>query len=214
MDAAVWGPPLWSLLHVSAHAVDARQSRERQALASHYSEMLDCLEHLLPCKYCRQSLRAFRDALRSCAIKSCADYAWMLHNMVGEKLWRQKHGKKPFQLFSRVAADDKWSPSAAIRVGSPASVLGALQAIAFNFPNTGAKADEFQQLWRHVAVLCNVVPELRSVSRAMRLHTLSHMGTAREMHAAATAALRQVTGCGESNAHSWSRTARARVKMR
>lgn len=213
MDAAVWGPPLWSLLHVSAHAVDAHQTRKRHTLASHYSGMLECLEHLLPCKYCRQSMVVFRGALRSCQIESCADYTWMLHNMVSEKLWRQKHGRKPFQMFSRVAADDKWGPSAAIRVGSPASVLGALQAIAFNFPNTGAEATYFQNLWGHVAVLCSVVPELRSVSRAMRSQTIPHTSTAREMHAAATAALRRVTGCGETNAHSWSRTARARANL-
>lgn len=213
MDAGVWGPPLWALLHMSAHAVDALPARRRPAAARMHDDLLACLEQLLPCRYCRESLVAFRGALRraGCRFSGRAGYVWALHNMVNQKLWIQNRGRQPFEPFTRVAADRKWGPAAAVRLGSPPALLGALQVVAYNFERTGAEVAVLHRLVERVAGACELVPELAPVAAALRARRARLGRTGRSAHAALTGAMRAVSGYGETSAQAWRRTARARV---
>lgn len=213
MDAGVWGPPLWALLHMSAHAVDALPARRRAAAVRVHDDLLACLEQLLPCRYCRESLVAFRGALRraECRFSGRAGYVWALHNMVNQKLWIQSRGHQPFKPFTRTASDRKWGPTAAVRLGSPSALLGALQVVAYNFERTGAEPAVLHRLIDRVASACALVPELVPVRAALRARLARLGNSGRSAHAALTAAMRVVSGCGETSAQAWRRTARARV---
>ena len=60
MDTKVWGPSGWLLLHSIAN----NYGKENNGIPTHiekdnYGIFFNTLQYVLPCKYCRQSLKIF-----------------------------------------------------------------------------------------------------------------------------------------------------------
>ena len=71
-----WGPVVWRVLHSAATL------RDTAAL----ERVLRDLGQLLPCKYCRRSLRCLWPRVRALDVATASERVWILHNMVSFKI--------------------------------------------------------------------------------------------------------------------------------
>lgn len=89
----LWGPPLWTLLHALAAAVDAAEHPQAHVVLS---RALWALCDLLPCNPCRDSFR--RHMVQACLVLPCRDspiteahpqgavgLVWHLHSVVATR---------------------------------------------------------------------------------------------------------------------------------
>jgi hypothetical protein len=107
----VWGPHLWSILHgVSGLCTPSfylkTEPRLMEKLSNDYTALNDLfvlLKDLLPCPLCLHSYRDFHAYLETTMnhstyeeIKSgrAAEYCYALHNLVNDKLFKQRRGEK------------------------------------------------------------------------------------------------------------------------
>ena len=54
MMVSLWGPPMWHFLHTMSFNYPVNPSQEDK---EHYRDFVLSLEHVLPCKYCRENLK-------------------------------------------------------------------------------------------------------------------------------------------------------------
>lgn len=91
MLTAVWGPPMWHYLHTMSFNYPVNPSLEQKR---HYRNFVLNLKNVLPCKYCRQNLKAnFRKLpLTMTEMKSrdsFSRYIYELHELVNRMLGKQ-----------------------------------------------------------------------------------------------------------------------------
>lgn len=97
MNVNIWGPNLWEVLHGLSWLSQSSQSNK------HLFDILDNLNILLPCIYCRQSYRVFfqkDEARQYLELKNEGpEYVYLLHSRVNDKLELQKFTEimTPFQ---------------------------------------------------------------------------------------------------------------------
>jgi hypothetical protein len=153
MDPVAWGPPFWALLH-SASLVNTRQAR------AELQSTLDAMERVLPCKYCRESLRALRPTLAKIEFAGNFEEMWALHNAVSAKLQIQGGSGAPITLER---ARRRWE--SATEPVSELQLVNALIITAGNYARCPApeKRRWYAQMWRGIAALCARVPTLRSL---------------------------------------------------
>lgn len=104
MNTSLWGPPLWRICHgVSVLFVPSTSTSTSKStsvpVSEHESEddmvtFIDLMKTVLPCRFCRQSLRTFIPQLADvrASIRAGSLNRWMydLHNLVNKKLQTQR----------------------------------------------------------------------------------------------------------------------------
>ena len=88
MLTTVWGPGMWHFLHTMSFNYPIQPTREQQV---QYRNFIISLQHVLPCKYCRQNLhKNFKTfPLRMCHMASrdtFSRYVYRLHEIVNRLL--------------------------------------------------------------------------------------------------------------------------------
>lgn len=88
MMTAVWGPPMWHYLHTMSFNYPVIPSLEEKR---NYRNFILSLKNVLPCKYCRQNLKAnFIKMPLTMAEMECRDsfsrYIYELHELVNRML--------------------------------------------------------------------------------------------------------------------------------
>ena len=85
MDTRYWGPSGWQLLHLITFSFEASRRDS-------YKEFFSLLEHILPCKYCRQSTEEFMKEIPPVitSAKSTQEWLYKFHNRVNKKLRMQQ----------------------------------------------------------------------------------------------------------------------------
>ena len=99
MDTAIWGPQMWSVLHHVAFHLPHTEHAARMS----FCDMMRCLEHVMPCRSCRDTFKIF---WKVCPLRAydlnpanpqpCPDgtvlqhralsFVWYYHNLVSTKL--------------------------------------------------------------------------------------------------------------------------------
>lgn len=92
MNTAVWGPPMWRILHELAWLYDRVHA---PSSGKRIQSILEALRTTLPCKYCRDSFTEFYKILGGSVtdhLRTRTMTAWMheLHNLVNAKLLSQQ----------------------------------------------------------------------------------------------------------------------------
>jgi len=82
MNVWIWGPPLWDTLHNASFLCD------RYGLSM--KPMAYAMRQLLPCRYCRDSYLGFYETLGPPTTGYAAKWTYDMHNLVNQKLARQK----------------------------------------------------------------------------------------------------------------------------
>lgn len=90
MKTTKWGPPGWQFLHTIAHNYPEVPTVQDKI---NYKLFYAQCEHMLPCKYCRQSYQQYIielpiDDFLDCRA-SVAYWLYLIHNKVNDKLRQQ-----------------------------------------------------------------------------------------------------------------------------
>ena len=117
MVTSVWGPPLWHFLHTMSFNYPVNPTiRDKR----HYRNFICSLQHILPCRYCRENLNKNLKVLplRNRSLKNRGSFSrWMfkLHELVNTMLGK-KSGlrycdvRERYEHFrSRCTKDKKFS---------------------------------------------------------------------------------------------------------
>ena len=90
---SVWGPPMWHFLHTMSFNYPVNPSQEDK---EHYRDFVLSLQHVLPCKYCRQNLKTnFKSLPLTMAEmknrESFSRYMYELHELVNRMLKKKSN---------------------------------------------------------------------------------------------------------------------------
>ena len=90
---SVWGAPLWHFLHTMSFNYPVNPSQEDK---EHYRDFVLSLEHVLPCKYCRQNLKTnFKSLPLTMAEmknrETFSRYMYELHELVNRMLKKKSN---------------------------------------------------------------------------------------------------------------------------
>jgi hypothetical protein len=90
---SVWGPALWHSLHIMSFNYPVNPTQEDK---EHYRDYILSLQHVLPCKYCRQNLKTnFKSMpLTMTEMKdreSFSRYIYELHELVNRMLKKKSN---------------------------------------------------------------------------------------------------------------------------
>ena len=99
MMTSVWGPPMWHTLHTISFNYPVKPSKEEK---DNYYNYFKSLEHVLPCRYCREN---YKDNLKVLKFgkkhfkdrDSLSKFVYRLHEMVNKNL-----GKKSGLTYCQV----------------------------------------------------------------------------------------------------------------
>jgi len=99
MLTAVWGPPMWHSLHTISFNYPVNPSKEQK---DNYYQYFKSLEHVLPCRYCRENYKENLKTLKFSKTHfkdrdSLSRFVYKLHEMVNKNL-----GKKSGLSFTQV----------------------------------------------------------------------------------------------------------------
>jgi len=89
----IWGPALWHSLHTMSFNYPVNPSQEDK---EHYRDFVLSLQHVLPCKYCRQNLKTnFKSMPLTMAEmkdrESFSRYIYELHELVNRMLKKKSN---------------------------------------------------------------------------------------------------------------------------
>ena len=88
MITSIWGPGMWHFLHTISFNYPNKPTKEDKA---HYKQYIDSLQHVLPCKYCREN---YGNNLKNAGYKAgvfknrdtFSRFVYRLHNEVNKQL--------------------------------------------------------------------------------------------------------------------------------
>ena len=114
MLTTVWGPSIWHFLHTMSFNYPVKPTADDK---KHYSEFIKSLQHVLPCRHCRENIvKNFKVfPLKPCHMESRATfsrYVYGLHETVN-KMLDKKSGLKycdvreRYEHFRARCTDDK-----------------------------------------------------------------------------------------------------------
>lgn len=91
MNTAIWGPPLWRILHGLSATFTPRTEKDVELM----DVFIRNLQAVLPCVFCRDSLLHFlsdniRDVKESARKGELDEWMYDLHNLVNDKLNKQQ----------------------------------------------------------------------------------------------------------------------------
>ena len=103
MDTRFWGPSGWTLLHsLATHYPSDAKSQDKK----HYKDFFDILPKVLPCCYCRDSLRVYYRSLpfpEHPTSYHLEKWVYDIHRRVNKKLRKQGDVIPPDPTFSAVS---------------------------------------------------------------------------------------------------------------
>ncbi len=114
MLTTVWGPSIWHFLHTMSFNYPVKPTAEDK---KHYSDFIKSLQHVLPCRHCRENLvnnfKVF--PLKPCHMESRANfsrYVYGLHETVNKMLGKKSGLKfcdvrERYEHFRSRCTDDK-----------------------------------------------------------------------------------------------------------
>ena len=93
MLTSAWGPAMWFYLHMMSFNYPVQPTAEDK---KHYSEFIDSLQYVLPCKYCRINLanNFKKKPLKMCDLKNretFSRYIYDLHELVNKMLKKKSN---------------------------------------------------------------------------------------------------------------------------
>lgn len=99
MLTAVWGPPMWHTLHTISFNYPIKPTKDQK---EHYYQYFKTLEHILPCRYCREN---YKENLKKLKFgkkyfkdrDALSRFVYTLHEMVNKNL-----GKSSGLTFNQV----------------------------------------------------------------------------------------------------------------
>lgn len=102
MDTRFWGPSGWTMLHsLAAHYPSDAKSQDKK----HYKDFFDILPKVLPCCYCRDSLRVYYRSLPFPSHPTptrLGKWIYQIHRRVNKKLRKQGELISPNPSFRQV----------------------------------------------------------------------------------------------------------------
>lgn len=131
------------------------------------------MEHVLPCMYCRASLKKIRPQLDKIKFAGTFEKIWALHNAVSDKLQAQGGSGAPITLER---ARRRWEKSS-----EPVSELQLLHALIVTAGNyqkcpDARKMHWYSVMWHGIANLCLAVPTLGSLGAKLLEDAESNKG--------------------------------------
>lgn len=114
MLTTVWGPSIWHFLHTMSFNYPVKPTNDDK---KHYGDFLKSLQHILPCRHCRENLvnnfKVF--PLKPCHLESRASfsrYVYGLHETVNKMLGKKSGLKycdvrERYEHFRARCTDDK-----------------------------------------------------------------------------------------------------------
>ncbi len=89
----IWGPPMWHFLHIMSFNYPVNPTQEDK---EHYRDYVLSLQHVLPCKYCRQNLKTNFKSMPLTMAKmkdreSFSRYIYELHELVNRMLKKKSN---------------------------------------------------------------------------------------------------------------------------
>jgi hypothetical protein len=156
MMTGKWGPAGWCFLEGVAQSFPSKPTPDQ---IDHYVLFFIHLPNILPCVYCRQSLRYFQSQLPirpwMKSRRSLTYYVYLIHNLVNDKLRQQgllDAENPPFQsVESRIRQTYRESET------WPSCLWDFLYAIVFNYPSEPTKLDKYNY-WTFFQSLGWVLP--------------------------------------------------------
>jgi hypothetical protein len=114
MLTTIWGPSMWHYLHTMSFNYPVEPSAENK---THYRDFILNLQHVLPCKYCRQNLRnnlKVHPLTMACMASrdTFSRYVYKLHEIVN-KMLKKKSGlsycdvRERYEHFRARCTDEK-----------------------------------------------------------------------------------------------------------
>ena len=90
---SVWGPPMWHFLHTMSFNYPVEPTQEDK---EHYRDFILSLQHVLPCKYCRQNLKTNLKSLPLTMAQmknreTFSRYVYELHELVNRMLKKKSN---------------------------------------------------------------------------------------------------------------------------
>lgn len=114
MLTTVWGPSIWHFLHTMSFNYPVKPTEDDK---KHYSEFIKSLQHILPCRHCRENIvKNFKVfPLKPCHMESRATfsrYVYGLHETVNKMLGKKSGLKycdvrERYEHFRARCTDDK-----------------------------------------------------------------------------------------------------------
>ena len=146
MMTSVWGPPMWHTLHNISFNYPVKPSKEEK---DNYYNYFKSLEHVLPCRYCREN---YKDNLKVLKFgkkhfkdrDSLSKFVYRLHEMVNKNLGKKSgltycQVRDRYEHFrSRCLNDDKEKDSK-IEKGCTAPLYGVKSKCVLNIVPKSSK---------------------------------------------------------------------------
>lgn len=133
MDTKFWGPSGWKLLHSISYNYPINPTKKDKTI---YKKFYLSLRQVLPCKYCRKSIKKFIEELPIEPYlenrELLTDWIYQIHNKVNDKLRKQGLLNKKNPLKKEV--DEIYK-----KLGSKVYGMDFLLTIGFNYPMTDIK---------------------------------------------------------------------------
>lgn len=136
MDTRFWGPDGWKLLH---SVVENYPTRPTKTDKDTYKIFINSLKYVLPCIYCRRSLKEYTTTLPVDGYlqskNKLKEWMYLIHNMVNDKLRKQGLNDKDDPTFEEVSSFYK-NYLKDINAGNCLNMPGwnFLYTIVFNYP--------------------------------------------------------------------------------
>jgi hypothetical protein len=140
MDTKIWGPSGWKLLHSIVNNYSDEPSHLEK---DNYGIFFNTLQYVLPCKYCRQSLKVFYEELPIEPFlknkKKLSYWLYLIHNKVNKKLRDQGLNDNKNPSFKEVVKKyDEINKTNNNKDICELSYWDFLYCICFNLPPKGS----------------------------------------------------------------------------
>lgn len=162
MDTRFWGPDGWKLLHSITENYPDKPNKKDKDL---YRKFFTSLPYVLPCVYCRKSLREYMKELGlrrnlESRNKLCL-WLYRIHNKVNRKLKNQGLNKKPNPSYADVRAHYKKYLQTIINNNcSDSPGWDFLYSIVFNYPVHKSELSQirFEQHIHFFSTFSQIIP--------------------------------------------------------
>lgn len=146
MDTRYWGPDAWDLFHMITLQYPEKPTERDEEI---HRLFFSTLPYVLPCHYCRKSITKYLEELpmNGKSKRTMIEWMWQLHNMVNDKLRKQKlidYENPPISVVKRVYLNKLID----INVMDCANMVGwkFMYSVVFTFKNDFEKMDFMRKI--------------------------------------------------------------------
>lgn len=83
---SIWGPILWNILHGIGFNTRSISDKMRTDLTREYLWLIHHMETIIPCKECREHVKAFKKKVSPPVEPDAGSWFWALHESVNARL--------------------------------------------------------------------------------------------------------------------------------